>query len=95
MDTSSLKGSRTTADFEAFMERFENEVYNAESFPRFWEPNEPLVNFCWFKVPNVGVSFLIEKREHHDFIENFKIGSHMGIYLRESTGVALGLPHPH
>ena len=68
------------ANFEAFMERFEHEVYNAEPFPKFWEPNETLVDFYGFKVPNVGVSFLNEEMEHHDFMENFTFGSRMGNY---------------
>lgn len=68
------------ANFEAFMERFEHEVYNAEPFPKFWEPNEPLVDFYGFQVPNVGVSFLNKEMEHHDFMENFTFGSRMGNY---------------
>ena len=44
----------------------------------FWEPNETLVDFCGFSIPNVDVSFLENEMECHDFMENFAFGLCMG-----------------
>lgn len=74
------------ADFEAFMDRFENENHKAKYTSRFWKVDGDLVDFYGYSIPEDCLPLLKKLRKRHDYLQNYRISLCIGNYKLRKLG---------